>query len=200
MRLNLWSYKNADLNNPVNFYVIDKLLTFLYGDVIIAKEKIPGFSKNIIKAIQAKRTSTIHLEQLKFDDAQDQELFYKMLKGSKNNYPSLLNYVTFKNSSNHQICIACADYTILASLFNEKIAETLTFNKNDPLEQTVIDNESFQKIISSYCIDKTYLPSFRLKHKKSNSSEIVISSEEENTHIQLNQKMPLNINGAKKNS
>ncbi len=200
MRLNLWSYKNADLNNPINFHVIDKLLTFLYGDVIIPKERIPGFSKNLIKAIQAKKTSKVHLEQLKFDTPQDQELFYKMLKGCENSYPSLLNYVTFESSPSPKICIACADYTILASLFNEQIAETLTFNKNDPLEQIAIDKESFQKIISSYCLDKAYLPDFMLKHKKSSLGEVIISSEEENTHIQLNQKMPLNINRAKKNS
>jgi len=200
MRLNLWNYRNTDINNPASFYILERLITLLYGDIIIDKKSIPEFSKNLIMAIKEKKTATIHLEQLKFNNAQEQEFFYKMLKGDKNHYPSLLNYVTFKCDSNPQICIACADYVILASLFNEQIAKTLTFNKNDPLEQIVIDKESFQKIISSYCMDKTNFPDFSLKHKKTHLSEIIITSEEKNTHIQLNQKMSLNINRAKKNS
>jgi len=199
MRLNLWNYRNADINNPENFRILEKLITLLYEDKIIDKKNILGFSKRLVMAIQAKKNSSVRLEQIKFNHSQDQEIFYNMLKGKKGVYPSLLNYVTFKSSENNPICIACADSIILTCLFNENIANTLTFYKNDPLEQIVIDENSFQKIISSYCIGKSHLPDFTLKHKKSHVGETIISAEEESTHIRLHQKMP-SINRARKNS
>jgi hypothetical protein len=186
MRLNLWSYRNINIDEPENFFILEKLISNLYKNSLILEENIPSFTKKLVLAIQARKNKTIYLEQLKFKSLLDQEIYYKMLKGKEKVYPSFLKYINISEDTNPSICLACSDFIMLKTIFNEDIARSLTHERKNSLEQLTIDKNTFHAILLSNG-NINHLPKISLKHKKSKLKEITISSTEEKTQIQLNQ-------------
>ena len=91
------------------------------------------------------------MEKLIFKDQKLQNIWYKLLKGTKNydfdkktGYPSILDFITVEeNSHNNKICIKKAPKELLTALFSETIADQIWESKKKlsipKIKQILID-------------------------------------------------------------
>lgn len=142
--------------------------------------------KNLIKNKQE-----VELPKLKLQNEKYQQLYYRMLKGTKFydpnkniGIPSLLDVITINSSTSNRICLQHASYDMLSSLFNKKIAEKIIKSR---LENNKITKEDFNKILEQENIatqrDFNPLEFISFTHKR--DSYVTVLGIDEKTQITI---------------
>lgn len=158
-RLNIYALFTEDQPPKDQYQITLRLLNTLYGSNLLknADEKfLPKFLDHLIAAAkQEDAPKPLHLAQLKLKDPNLQPLFYKMLKGAKNSYPSLLDYIKISSfGKEDKICLSCANHKMLAALFGEKAGSKLEQTREEKLDRLQISKAKLEEIV----LKETNLP------------------------------------------
>ena len=171
------------------------LVKVLYQDNLLAnvREKNPErhFIDLLLASINEEKPSTIAKISLK--DPSFQILFYKMLKGQRKGYPSLLDYIRYKPAGKpEKICLSCSNRQILAALFNAKVSDALWSEKEEDLDFLEINEEKLQKMFSQnqFILNSPeILDLISLQHKKTKPTQTVtIKGSDPQSQIQIKRK------------
>ena len=133
-RLNLWPLIHEGReNHPALYHLAAKLIRTFYSSLTTEKNFETHFLNLLLASAKAacQKQTPFALEKVVLLDPEWQPLYYKMLKGTKHwdleqkvGYPPLLD--SFKAiPSQDKICLQHANFDMLATLFNEKIAKRL---------------------------------------------------------------------------
>lgn len=198
------------------------LLDILYLEQPFYQE-IPNCSKELLKAILAratinnesgkqKLTSPQDLATLFLDDRRMQEVLFHVLKGSRGNYPSLLDYITLEPTrKKYEIHIHLAPLKLLEAVFNhEQVAQAivqrrellhemgqrrLSSKKNSLVTSCFLTKEEVASILHSYKMnlsDYEKLLDFDVTRptKQSLSPFLAISCEDKQHKCTAKKKLP----------
>ncbi|HLB53435.1 MAG TPA: hypothetical protein VJK48_06995 [Chlamydiales bacterium] len=130
-RLNLMPLLNGKKQeDPLLYETTLKLLLFFYGDALFLgkKKNAQQFLDGWLAAIDLRKgkKEPFLLEKMAFSNPLLQDLYYKMLKGTKkkDSYPSLLEYFKI-DSQDTKISLYHAHPTLLEAFFSPKAAQKL---------------------------------------------------------------------------
>lgn len=164
--------RNEKEANKEIYEYLCSLIKLLYQDSLLCsvKEKNPEryFVNLLLAGIKEEKPPS--LAKISLSDPSCRLLFYKMLKGQKKGYPSLLDYIEYNPEGQFQkICLACSNRQILAALFNKKISDALWEEKEEDFDFLKIDEEKLQSLFSQHQLILSYpemLNLISLQHKK----------------------------------
>jgi hypothetical protein len=207
-RLNLYPLLKKKPDEIVeSLHILERLIENLYGKVLFDPFKDKNFSKKLALAIFQAAKEQIYEEEN--PDLQKLEklvlphdmqyTYYLMLKGSSHyswekheGFPSLLDYVKLQKENSSKICLNCAPFETLLSLFSPKVALEL-YQKREKTENTLTSMD----IESIVFRDPQHLPKEKLfkivkiscKGKKEKLA--TFTSEEESAKITLRKRVVL---------
>lgn len=141
-------------NSEKSLYEITaKLLKTFYGEALFESKARAeyDFLDSFLKEARNQTTENFFLEKVVFKDSDYQEIYYKMLKGMKQNnileeigYPSLLDYIKI-DLSKTKICLFHAHPNLLSVFFTSKAATKLYAALHTP-KTPAITQETIERI------------------------------------------------------
>lgn len=114
--------------HPALFETVLKFLRLFYAEKVFAHEK--NLDQKILEALlkaaklALKENKKLDLETLSLNDPSLQLIYYKLLKGTKNGYPPLSDFLKIEKEPS-KICIYHANHDLLAIFFGEKTASQI---------------------------------------------------------------------------
>jgi hypothetical protein len=152
-RLNLYPLIGGIDKEPILYEWSAKLLKTFYGASLFDNK--PYAEKKFLDALLVALQSALEsdkpfaLEKLRFKDEEDQRLYYRMLKGTKEEegYPSILDYICVRPSKT-KICLFHAHPNLLSLFFTPKAASKIYEEMHKPNAPWMS-----RAMIERYCAD-----------------------------------------------
>lgn len=191
------------------YEIFAKLIRALYEKELTKKNIEYSLIDALIKKSQETLTANeeLFLEKIYFGNESLQNLWYKMLKGSKFynlekniGYPSIFEFISLYNSNKVTICMQKISDEMLVCLFNKKIAEeikeTIRRNNEKNIKKTnyisqhdladILSKNNFDQKNQDLNIMSHLVFSNHKKHKKNAS---LIISKDTKTQISIKKKI-----------
>jgi hypothetical protein len=113
---------NGTEENPVLHQLLAHLMKSFYSTTVLKSESEFLFLTTFLKAL---KSQYVPLEKLQFPKPSFQSLYYRMLKGKKSSYPSLLDYIKIDRENSSPICLYMADELVVRTLFGERAGKKI---------------------------------------------------------------------------
>jgi len=201
-KINIYPLIMDEKENQIELYnLIASLIKTLYSNKSFYKNNLEkDLLNNILYAleIQVKKNNSLHLANLFLKDSTLQNIYYKILKGTKFydfdkeiGLPSLLDYVKIENTKN-KIPIKDVSYELLLSVFNKNIAKEInTLQKEFPIKN--LTKENIKNLCQKYHFrfNEKILDFFDFSNSLINLKEKIIVGIDETTNIKVKRKITL---------
>jgi hypothetical protein len=165
-----------------------KLLRIFYQD-LLAKTSETKFLDALLKALrlQIGHQEFSGLEKVSFQDPHFQMIYYKMLKGMKDNvYPSLLDYMKIESPSS-KICLKHAHPQLLSIFFTDKGAARLYEALHTP-KAPPVTKETIERIcqeVHAPSLSREIFDLFEIDKSHDVPKETTLIGEDAASHISL---------------